>query len=295
VETALSALFAAWSPTPQPAAACAEDSLAPDAWQAMVAAVRDEHLGRDAEKVVLARGRRLRAEAPFSVETALQDLRAAYPSCFVFAVARGDRCFLGATPERLVRLRDGVVTTMCLAGSIGRGATEQEDRWLGETLLASAKDRAEHEFVVRDLRASLATVCESVVPVGAPVLLKVKNVQHLLTTVVGRVADERTILDLVAALHPTPAVGGSPRVTALSIIRQCEGLDRGWYAGPIGWLDAKGEGEFAVALRSGVVHGQDATLFAGCGIVRDSDPAAEFAESQLKLQPMLKALTGGAP
>ncbi len=147
---------------------------------------------------------------------------------------------------------------------------------------------------VAALTAALTDVCETVAPTSTPVLLKVRNVQHLLTTVVGRVQRERTVLDVVERLHPTPAVGGFPRHAALALIREREGLDRGWYAGPVGWLDARGDGELAVAIRSGLVQGSAATLIAGCGIVADSDPSAEYAEAELKLRPMLTAL-GAAP
>ncbi len=271
------------------------DEMTAETWQGLVRAVADEIRRGDLEKAVLARAVAARRDTPFDVAAALDRLASDYPSCFVFALARGDATFLGATPERLVRLRDGIVTTMCLAGSVARGATEAEDRRLGDALLASPKDRGEHDVVVRALTVALRDVCESVAPTSTPVLMKVRNVQHLLTTVVGRVDRDRSILDVVERLHPTPAVGGHPRDAALALIRQREGLDRGWYAGPVGWLDATGEGEFAVAIRSGLVQGATATLFAGCGIVADSDPAAEYAESQLKLRPMLTALGADAP
>jgi isochorismate synthase len=179
---------------------------------------------------------------------------------------------------------------MCLASTIRRGETAEQDRLLGEALLNNPKERAEHDVVVRALRSGLAELCEEVAPIGTPVLLKVRNVQHLLTTIVGRVTEGRDLLDLVERLHPTPAVGGAPRERALALIRSIEQLDRGWYAGPIGWLDARGEGEFSVALRSALLRGAEASLFAGCGIVADSDPAAEYEESRWKLRPVLAAL-----
>ncbi len=276
----------------RPPSARAERSA--ESWQGLVSAVADEIRRGDLEKAVLARAVVARGDAPFDVPAALDRLQEDYPSCFVFALAHGGDVFLGASPERLARLRDGIVTTMCLAGSIRRGATDVEDQQLGEALLGSAKDRGEHEVVVRALTAALTDVCETVAPTSTPVLLKVRNVQHLLTTVVGRVQRERTVLDVVERLHPTPAVGGFPRHAALALIREREGLDRGWYAGPVGWLDARGDGELAVAIRSGLVQGSAATLIAGCGIVADSDPSAEYAEAELKLRPMLTAL-GAAP
>ena len=181
---------------------------------------------------------------------------------------------------------------MSLAGSIRRGKTPAEDARLGQTLLDSAKDRAEHAVVVRALGEALGETCDRLQVSDTPSLLKLGHIQHLCTPITGHLANGHTLLDLVERLHPTPAVGGRPREAALRLIRACEGLDRGWYAGPVGWLDAQGEGEFAVALRSALLHGNTATLFAGCGIVADSDPEREYAESRLKLKPMLTALSG---
>jgi isochorismate synthase len=242
------------------------------------------------EKVVLARAVRARTRVPFDPAVVLERLRDAYPNAYVFAVARGPRCFLGATPERLVRLRDGAVGAACLAGSAPRGETPEEDARLGTTLLASAKDRAEHAVVVRSVRAALEGVCSEVHSPDEPRLLRLRNVQHLYTPVGGRVFWPTCVLDLVQRLHPTPAVGGSPREGALRFIREREGLDRGWYAGPVGWLNRRGDGEFAIALRSALLHGAEATLFAGCGIMAQSRAADEYAETCLKLRPMLNAL-----
>jgi isochorismate synthase len=273
-----------------PAALQVRDLLPAVEWQVIVGSVRADIRAGRLDKAVLARAIQAQADGRFDPVAALARLREQYPSCFNFAVARGERCFLGASPERLVRLRDGLVSTMCLAGSIARGASEDEDRRLGDTLLASTKERAEHDFVVRDLRRGLADICEDLVPASTPVLLKVRNIQHLVTMVGGKVAAGRTILDLVERLHPTPAVGGSPRQPALALIREQERLDRGWYAGPLGWLDRRGEGEVTVAIRSALLRGAEASLFAGCGIVADSDPTEEYVESCLKLRPMLSAL-----
>ena len=208
----------------------------------------------------------------------------------MFAVARGDECFLGASPERLVRLRHSNVRATCLAGSIARGATPEQDRQLGEDLLASDKDRAEHAFVVRAICDELVELCDGRISTGPLSLMKLRNIQHLFTPIVGRVESGRNILDLVERLHPTPAMGGTPREPALEMIRRYEGMDRGWYAAPVGWMDARGEGEFAVAIRSALLRGSAAALFAGCGIVVGSDPEREYAESCLKLRPMLSVL-----
>lgn len=259
-------------------------------WQAEVAQAVNAIKHGALEKVVLARAVQLQSSKPFSPSNALRHLISHYVGCTIFAVARGERCFLGATPEQLVRLRAGEVRAMSLAGSIQRGKTPPEDERLGQALLNSAKDRGEHAVVVKALVEALSETCPRLHYNETPTLLKLGNIQHLCTPITGQLANGHTLLDLVERLHPTPAVGGRPREAALRLIREREGLDRGWYAGPVGWLNAEGEGEFAVALRSALLHGNTATLFAGCGIVADSDPAREYAESRLKLKPMLTAL-----
>jgi isochorismate synthase len=208
----------------------------------------------------------------------------------VFAVGAGDRTFLGATPERLVSLKATQVRVSSIAGSRPRSPDPSKDRWLGEDLLRSDKDRAEHEVVTRALAASLRELCSDVRVPPAPVLLQLSNVQHLYTPLTGCATEGQTVLHFVERLHPTPAVGGAPRAEALRLIRANEGLDRGWYAGPVGWMDVGGQGEFVVAIRSALLAGSEATLFAGCGIVGGSDPEAEYAESQLKLEPVQRAI-----
>ena len=268
-----------------------DDLLPRREWEALVEDAAHACRNGALEKVVLARAVRVRALGePFDPAVALERLRDVYPNAYVFAVARGPRCFLGATPERLVRLRRGTVDATCLAGSAPRGETPQEDARLGSALLASAKDRAEHAVVVRSVRAALEGVCSEVHSPDEPRLLRLRNVQHLYTPIDGRVSRPTCVLDLVQRLHPTPAVGGYPREGALRFIREREGLDRGWYAGPVGWLDRRGDGEFAVALRSALLHGTEATLFAGCGIMAQSCASDEYAETCLKLRPMLNAL-----
>lgn len=245
-------------------------------------------------KVVLAREVVVTARAdqqPFSLTTTLQRLRQNYPAAYVFAFQRGKRAFLGATPERLAYAQDGQLHTVALAGSAPRGTTEEEDRCLGSALLASRKNREEHEIVTAMLRASLADLCSKTWSADTPELLRLKNIQHLQTAIVGELLPGHSILEALQTLHPTPAVGGTPTEPALAFIRSHEHLDRGWYAGPIGWIDFQGNGEFAVALRSALLQKRRATLFAGCGIVKDSDPEAEYAESCLKLQVILRNLS----
>jgi isochorismate synthase len=280
-------------PRREQAAAIEATEVRPSAeWQAIVAGAAAAIRARAMQKVVLAREVRLQAETAFDIGAALERLVAAYPTCYVFAVGQGERTFLGATPERLVRFEDGQLRAACLAGSERRGATAEEDRQLGDALLASDKNREEHAIVVRALCDGLASLCDELTVPGEPVLLSVSNVHHLYTPVTARPRAGVGLLDAVERLHPTPAVGGFPRAAALTYIRQHEGLDRGWYAAPVGWLGHDGAGEFAVALRSALVDGASASLFAGCGIMGDSDPAREYAESWLKFRPMLAALGG---
>jgi isochorismate synthase len=277
---------------PDPAAPVVMEEFPPaEAWKESVSAAAWAVRGGSLRKVVLSRGVRVRAGC-LNPTGMLRSLRTDYPGCTLFAVARGNRCFLGATPERLVRLRDGEVHVTAIAGSAPRGLTEEEDGHLGAVLLASIKDQIEHAVVVEALRDALATVCTTISASSAPVLLKIQNVQHLYTPLTARLRDRRTVLELVDLLHPTPAVGGVPREDALRWIDHHEGWDRGWYAGVVGWMDGAGEGECAVAIRSALLRDTEALLFAGCGIVADSDPDQEYAESSLKLGAVLSALTG---
>jgi isochorismate synthase len=259
-------------------------------WLDAVRSLTDSIAEGEAEKVVLARRLDIRAEHPFVVEVVIERLRERYPGCTIFAVRRGDACFLGATPETLVRLDGETVRTDCLAGSARRGASEEEDDALGQALLADDKERREHAIVARALTEALSSVCAEVRAAETPGLRRMANVQHLHTPIEATAADGVHILDLVERLHPTPATGGLPRDRALCLIREHESFSRGWYAGPLGWLDADGNGEFAVALRSALVRGNEASLFAGCGIVRGSDPEREYQESKIKLEAMLWAL-----
>jgi len=252
-------------------------------------ALRDIAAG-DLEKVVLARSVHLHRDAPLDIGSLLAALRAAHPGCTQFAVARGDAVFLGATPERLVRLEDGRVETTAVAGSAPRGRDPAEDTRLARELSESKKEQAEHAVVVRALRAALADVCEDLVVPQAPRLLRLSEIQHLATPITASLRNGASIIDLVERMHPTPAVGGSPRRAALEWIERHEDLERGWYAGPVGYVNAEGGGEFCVALRSAVLRGCDAQLFAGAGIVDGSKPQAELRETRLKLRTLLAPL-----
>jgi menaquinone-specific isochorismate synthase len=266
--------------------------IADNDWKSIVARTAQDIADGLFEKVVLARAVKLESNEPFETASALNWLSANYPDTNVFAVARGQRCFLGATPERLAEVHDGTLRTMSLAGTARRGHTEDEDHTLGDTLMHSHKNRHEHVIVRHMLVETLTPMCSSLEVEGEPSLLRLSNVQHLCTRFIGKLLPNTTLLDVVERLHPTPAVGGRPKQSAIVVLREREKLDRGWYAGPVGWIDAQGGGEFVVALRSAMVEDRKATLFAGCGIVADSNPELEFVESSLKLKPMLAALAG---
>jgi len=272
-----------------------DESQPASEWMKMVANVVEKIRQGSFEKIVLARDIQLVLDDPtetFDITSTLQRLRENYPGAYVFAMQRGENFFIGATPERLVLAQDGKIHTMALAGSVRRGETEDEDTQLGAELLHSEKNINEHVIVVSMVQEALKKHCTNVQVSASPQLLKLKNVQHLQTPITGDLIPGRCILDVISDLHPTPAVGGFPRDTALEEIRNTEKLDRGWYAGPLGWIGASGHGEFAVALRSGLVDSQKATLFAGCGIVSSSDPLIEYEESWWKFQVMVRGLGG---
>ncbi len=255
----------------------------------MIALTRAIEAG-SVEKVVLARELALQAHGNFDETAALARLREEYPGCTIFAFRQGGACFMGATPERLVRVEGRKVRATCLAGSARRGTDQQDDEAVGSALRADGKERREHQHVVGMIAEALMPLCRDIDIPSEPVLMRIANVQHLFTPMEGTLSGDVGVLDLVERLHPTPAVGGMPRAEALRAIGEREHFDRGWYAGPVGWVAANGDGEFAVALRSALVTGSEARLFAGCGIVAGSDPQREYEESSLKLRPMLWAL-----
>ena len=262
-----------------------------DAWESSVATSVAMIRQGTLDKVVLAREERLLADRPFSPVSTLARSRRVDASATLFAIQSGSSWFIGATPERLVRLENGLVEVTCLAGSIRVGNSEDEQRQLAAQLLASEKDREEHEIVVRSTMNALTEVCDRVTRLpGTPRVVTARSVQHLETPLTALMVDAGNVLDLVERLHPTPAVGGFPRGRALSLIQELEEIDRGWYAGPFGWVNLDGSGEFAVAIRSALLSGTRASLFAGCGIVAESVPADEYEETCLKLRPMLAAL-----
>mgnify|MGYP000692931241 FL=1 len=263
-----------------------------DAWTEQVEAAVERIDRGDLRKVVLAGAQTVDLTDTLSVPAALDRLESAYPDCYRFAFTPGEAgsgTFFGATPERLLR-RDGRrVQTAALAGSIGRGDTRAEDEWLAEELTTSPKDSHEHALVVEAIRDQLDAFAEHV-ETGERTVRQLATVQHLQTPIEATLDREVHVISLVEALHPTPAVGGLPPDDALAAIQAAEAFDRGWYAAPIGWFDAAGDGEFAVGIRSALSTDHQATLFAGAGIVADSDPDAEWDEIQLKYRPILDVL-----
>ena len=243
------------------------------------------------EKVVLARTKVFNLNQKFTIQDTLNELCTLNEASTIFGISMGNSTFFGATPETLLKLNNGSLTSTCLAGSIKRGETDSLDESLSKQLLSSSKDQFEHRAVVRELSKVFKESCEHVSWNETPSILKLPTVQHLATTFSGVMKKEVGILQLLDQLHPTPAVGGVPKKIALEFIRQSEG-DRGWYASPVGWFDADDNGEFVIAIRSGLIQNSQATLFAGWGIVKGSSAESEWAETELKFKPLLTALTG---
>ena len=258
-------------------------------WMSVVAeAVRRISAG-DLEKVVLARDLIATTDEPLDVRWPLHRLAAQYEMCWTFHV---DGLF-GATPEMLVRRERGLVTSRVLAGTIRRTGDDERDLALAATLARSSKDLEEHEYAVRSVADALEPHCSSMNVPEAPFVLHLPNVMHLATDVNGVVHDNATSLQLAESLHPSAAVGGTPTTDATRLIAEIEGMPRERYAGPVGWMDASGDGEWGIALRSAMVTEAGVRLFAGCGIVASSDPEAELAESQAKFVPVRDALGAG--
>jgi isochorismate synthase len=263
----------------------------PLAWTAAVETAAARLRAGDAAKVVLAREVLARGDGVVSAAMVARSLRAAYPSCFTYLITGADgTAFAGASPELLVRRSGDRAFSQPMAGSVARGATDAEDERLARQLEESAKDKMEHrvvsEFVVDALRPFARSV--SAPP---PEVARFTNIQHLATSVTAElVSPPADALQLAAALHPTPAVGGWPRAAADRLIDELEGMERGWYGGAVGWIDSHGDGEFAVALRCGLLWEDGARLYAGVGVMPDSDPARELEETELKFKALLTAL-----
>jgi menaquinone-specific isochorismate synthase len=265
-----------------------DGALSADRYEAAVAHAVGRIRGHELDKVVLARDLLAIAEEDIDVRALLAPLARRYPSCWTFTVDG----LVGATPELLVRRTDDHVVSRVLAGTIERGADAVTDARHASELWSSPKDRAEHDMAVRSVADSLGPFCADLVVPRAPEIVRLANVQHLQTDVTGRLNNGETALELAAALHPTAAVCGTPTGAARAMIRELEQLDRGRYAGPVGWVDGRGDGAFGIALRCAEVQGTQVRLFAGAGIVSGSVPQDELAETQQKLVAMRDALEG---
>jgi isochorismate synthase len=239
------------------------------------------------QKVVLAREVIVSAAAAHDPAPIFGAMREQFPACFCFCAGTPEAAFIGASPELLVRRSGAGVSTVALAGSTRRSSDPAVDDHLGERLMRSDKDRREHRIVAERIVRRLRPHAVWVEAESEPSIVKVANIQHLATPVIAQLAEPRSAIELAGMLHPTPAVGGEPWPEAQAALVELEAMDRGWYAAPVGWMDATEDGEFCVALRSALLRDRDAHLFAGVGVVAGSDPEAELAETEVKLQAML--------
>lgn len=266
-----------------------DDDERRDTWTATVERAVARIQAGELDKVVLARSIDAQFDQPLDVRSPLGRLAQWYPTCWTFHVDG----FFGSTPEMLVRLEGGLVTSRVLAGTIRRSGDDTRDLALAASLARSSKDLEEHEYAVRSVTEALAPHCTAMFVPESPFVLHLPNVMHLATDVTGVLRDDVGVLSLLASLHPSAAVGGTPKAKAVSLITEIEHLERARYAGPVGWVGASGDGEWGIGLRS-AQRGEDgltARMFAGCGIVADSTPADELAEADAKLIPIRDALT----
>ena len=261
-------------------------TVSADAFRASVDAAVDRIAAQELEKVVLARDLVAHLPEGADLRRPLTDLALGYPDCWTYAVDG----FIGSSPETLVRVSRGAVSARVLAGTTARGADAEADHDRAVALATSTKDLDEHGFAVNSVVAALAPHSRTLTTSELPFTLKLPNLWHLASDVEGTLSDGSTSLDLIAALHPTAAVAGTPTAVALELIHELEPFDRGRYAGPVGWVGADGDGEWAVALRSAQVDAVgDITAYAGCGIVADSEPEREYLETKMKFRPIVEA------
>jgi salicylate biosynthesis isochorismate synthase/menaquinone-specific isochorismate synthase len=265
-------------------------TMPPEHYEEAVAAALSRIDSGELEKIVLAREVQIHSAQPFSAPAIFSVLRDAFSGCHVFAVGRGEQTLIAASPELLVRREGMRAATLALAGSTRRSADPAVDSHLGEQLLRSAKDREEQQIVVRRIVQTLQPLSVWVTAPDEPVIAQMANIQHLATPIRAQLRSQIGAIELAGALHPTPAVGGEPHSVAAPLIPALEGLDRGWYAGPVGWSDLNGDGEFCVALRCALLGGKIARCYAGVGVVSGSDPSAELAETEVKLAALLPVL-----
>lgn len=269
-----------------------QEEISPRDWMDSVKHATETIEQNEADKIVLARELRVKLDATANITAVLNNLMKTQMNSYVFAFEQEGDCFVGATPERLAKVEGSNVLSTCLAGTAPRGKTAIEDKDIAENLLYDEKNRSEHEFVVSMIKHAMEKYCTAIEIPENPVIYPLKNLQHLYTPVTATLNEGYSIFDIIGKLHPTPALGGVPRKESLEYIRKHEQMDRGWYGAPIGWLDSNANGEFAVAIRSGLIQGDEVSLFAGCGVVRDSNPLAEYEETAIKFTPMLSVLGG---
>lgn len=265
--------------------------MPPEHYEAAVARAAERIREGLIQKIVVARDVEVHAPTDYDPGALFGVLRDAFPSCFVFCVGRGDSTLIAASPELLVRREGQRVSTMALAGSTRRSADPAVDAHLGERLLRDASYREEHAIVVRRIERTLNRHAIWVAASPEPTLVRIANIQHLATPIRAQLAAPIEAIELAGMMHPTPAVGGEPLAAVLELIPAFEGLDRGWYTGPVGWSDAAGDGEFCVALRCALLRGNVARCYAGNGIVRDSVPHTELGETEIKLAALLPLLS----
>jgi menaquinone-specific isochorismate synthase len=266
-----------------------DGSLSPAEWQVRVAQAIKEIEDTNLEKVVLARDLIINSHRPIDARKILRNLSAEYPSTWIFAVDG----LVGATPELLLRLSRGMVTSRVLAGTISKTGDDEKDLALAASLARSSKDLEEHEYAVRSVADALEPFCTSTNVPDSPFVLHLANVMHLATDVTGALIESKKSIDaftVLDKLHPSAAVCGTPTDMAAKLIKDIEGMSRGRYAGPVGWLDARGDGELGIALRCGQITENEIQIYAGCGIVAGSNPEKELTESSAKFAPMRSAL-----
>lgn len=263
----------------------------PGEFEQAVAAATDRIGQGDLNKVVLAREVVVDSPAAHDAAAVFCALREQFPACFCFCAGTPEAAFLGASPELLVRRAGSGASSVALAGSTRRSSDPAVDDHLAQQLLRSDKDRREHRIVAERIMRTLRPLAVWVESAPEPEVVKVANIQHLATPLIAQLSEPRSAVELAGLLHPTPAVGGEPWPAAAEPIAALERMDRGWYAGPVGWMDATEDGEFCVALRSALLRDRKARLYAGVGVVAGSDPAAELAETEVKLGALLPLLS----
>ena len=267
-----------------------ESVLPPGEFESAVSAATSRIAAGEIEKVVLAREIVVKSGSAHDPAEIFGALRLGFPTCFNFCVGTPQAAFVGASPELLVRRAGHTVSTVGLAGSTRRSSDPAVDDHLAERLMGSAKERAEQDLVVKRIVKKLNRLSIWVEAAPEPEIVKVANIQHLGTPILAQMSGSQSAVELAGLLHPTPAVGGEPWEKAEKVMAEVESIDRGWYAGPVGWSDWSGDGEFCVALRSALLRDREAHLFAGVGVVSGSDPASELAETEIKLSALLSVI-----